>query len=132
MTTIEKLDGATLKQGDRIDNFSFVFNNRSKLDAAHPLASNGYLTVGYTLRFVAKQNITLADDGTGVINTTLTPTDADNAPLLLLPSDTSGIVFGSNSVIPYVWDFQMSDGADHVYTLESGAFTLERDIALTI
>lgn len=127
---IESLNNAFLKQGDRIDYFKVIFNNRSKLEDGHPLKTNGFLTVGYTMRFVAKPDLRLADDGVGVISTVLTPDDADNAPLLLLPSATSGIVFGDRSSLDYHWDVQISDGADHVYTLATGSFTLLRDVAI--
>lgn len=127
---IATLDGAQIKQGDRIDYFTLVFNARSLLGDGHPLKANGFLTTGYTVKFVAKPDIKLADDGAGVITATLTPTDADNAPLLLLPSATSGIVFGDRSTLEYVWDAQVSDGADHIYTMASGEFTLLRDVAI--
>ena len=129
---IENLNNAFLKQGDRIDYYKVVFNNRSKLEDGHPLKANGFLTAGYTMRFVAKPDLRLADDGVGVISTVLTSEDADNAPLLLLPSATSGMVFGDRTSLDYHWDVQFSDGADHVYTLASGSFVLLRDVAIAL
>lgn len=130
MTTLT-LNGATLQQGDRIDFLRLTFSNRTSLEDGHPLKASGFSTAGYTVRFVAKPDITLADDGTGVIAATLAVIDADNASLLLLPSVTSGINFGTKSTIKYQWHAQVSDGSDYVYTLASGWFTLARDVAIT-
>lgn len=127
---IENLNNAFLKQGDRIDYYKVIFNNRIKLEDGHPLKVNGFFTTGYIMRFVAKPDLRLADDGVGVISATLTPDNADSAPLLLLPSVTSEMVFGDRSSLDYQWDVQISDGADHVYTLASGSFTLLRDVAI--
>lgn len=135
MATLETLDGAKLKQGDRIDYYSIVMQGRTDLEASHPLRDDGLQTVGYTLRFVAKPDLSLADNDVSAINITVdtgaSGATADSAPLLILPSDTNTIVFGNNDQLNYFWDVQLSDGGDYIYTIATGGFTLIRDVALT-
>ena len=128
---IEQLNGARLIQGDRVDSYRAVFKNRSDLDVSHPLAASGFQAVGYTTMLVAKTDITLPDNGANVITATLTPIDADTAQIDLLPSATSGVDFGTLTELSYTWAIQISDGADRIYTLATGTFTLLRDIAIT-
>lgn len=128
---ITTLNNARIKQGDRIDSYTLVLNGRTSLDDGHPLKAQGLLTPDLVIRFVAKPDLSLADNGDGVINVTLTAADADNAPLVILPAATSAIVFGDRTEIEYSYDVQVSGGGVGPYTLDSGNFVLVRDVALT-
>lgn len=131
MEILPRLNGSSLYQGDRIDNYQAFLVGRSAYPTGHPLKSAGFLTAGYTTTFVAKTDPALADDDVGVISATMTPVDEDTASLLLLPGATSGIDFGYKSSLLYQYQIQISDGADSIYTLDWGTFHLIRDVALT-
>jgi len=131
MAVLDRINGANLYQGDRIDNFQTVLVGRLTFPDGHPLKAAGFLTEGYTLRFVAKPDVTLADDAPGVINVEMLPTDEDNAPLLILPAQTANIDFGLKTSIRYSYQIQISDGNENTYTLDWGVFTLLRDVAIS-
>lgn len=131
MAVLDRINGASLYQGDRIDNYQTVLVGRLTFPDSHPLKAAGFLTEGFTLRFVAKPDVTLADDAPGVINVEMLPTDEDNAPLLILPAQTANIDFGLKTSIRYSYQIQISDGNENTYTLDWGVFTLLRDVAIS-
>lgn len=128
---ITPLNGDRLHQGDRIDYVYLQLLNRADLPAGHPLKASGLQASGFTARFIAKRDRTLANNAAGVINQTFTASSADTARLTLLPSATSSISFGSLRSLSYFWEVQL-EAADYTYTLAEGTLTLDRDIALTL
>jgi hypothetical protein len=130
LTVLERLHNVVLYQGDLIDNYQVVLVGRINLPDGHPLKTDGFLTAGYTTKFVAKAVLTQADTDAGVINVTLTPIDADNAALVIPPSATTSLDFGSRSQLRYYYQIQISNGSTVVYTIDSGNLYLARDVAV--
>lgn len=129
--TLETLNGASLEQGDYIDWLTTVFTNRADLPLTHDLAANGFNTPGFTTRFVAKTDLSLADNAPGVINNVLTPdpADDDNIAVIIERGDTINIDFGSLLKLPYTYEVSMSNGTDRVYSIDRGEFFLIRTVA---
>ena len=78
---------------------------------------------GYTMVFTAKSNVELSDDNAEITSTATISVPASGVgAFTLTPSDTAV------GVKTYLYDIQISNGTDSVYTIAQGDFKVTQDI----
>lgn len=95
--------------------------------------SSGSLT-GSTVRFVAKRKITDTDASAVItkVSTSVSQIEiltSTTAKITILPADTASLDIKSSLTLYY--DVQVTTSTGVVDTVETGSFTIEKDIAVT-
>ncbi len=128
---MDKLNGSIIIQG-QTKNFNLTLLNPTE---DHVLNPNGFNTSNYQIQFIAKQNLTDADNADDVINLPSSrftiATDGLIAEFSILPTDTSDINIGNKKTVTYeyeVWVESITQPTIHSYPIESGKFTIQKSV----